>query len=749
MTFPSSFIRAGEAYNTFERPVPAPYFRKAFDVSRDGEAEILITACGFYELYVNGEKITKGFFAPYISNPDDILYYDQYTVRLQKGRNVIGVQLGNGFQNNPGGHIWDFDKAPFRGAPSFALSVRQGDKTLLDTGDGFLTAPSPITFDDYRFGEHYDARLERPGWNLPEFDDSAWQAAQPAPAPQGEKRLCQAEPIQAVAERGPAAVLPGPEGSFIYDFGVNFVGLCRLKIRGEKGQTVSLQFAEQLIDGDIDLPSIWFVREHWDRDKEIVHRDLYTCKGEGEETYLPSFTYHGFRYVKVMGITKEQATNELLTFLEIHSALKICGGFSTSDPTVNALQEMTVRSDLSNFHYFPTDCPHREKNGWTGDAALSAEQMLLNLTVQTSYKEWIRNICKSQAASGALPGIIPTGGWGFAWGNGPAWDTVIMDLPYYTYRYRGDEEIIRIASDAIFHYLQYLRTRNDEKGLIAIGLGDWCQAGRGPADPKAPLILTDSITSMMIARKAAFLFDVIGQEDRRDYALESEKNYRDAIRRHLIDRDTLTAAGNCQASQAMAIAYDVFEEEEKPRALQQLLAFIEQEGEHMDVGILGGRVIFHLLAQYGYADLALHMITRPDFPSFGNWIQRGATTLWEQFLTKETRYSKNHHMWGDISAWFIKELAGIHYNPTGRDLREIDFRPCFPEKLPDAAGYFDSSLGRVSSAWQRTEAGVRLTVSLPPIMHGKLFAPQGYVFQDGDQVKPAVSGEYLLIPKPN
>lgn len=171
---------------------------------------------------------------------------------------------------------------------------------------------------------------------------------------------------------------------------------------------------------------------------------------------------------------------------------------------------------MSNFHYFPTDCPHREKNGWTTDAALSCEHMLINFNPEVSYREWLRNICKAQNKEGALPGIVPTGGWGFSWGNGPAWDCVLAYLPYYVYVYRGETHMIKESAKSFVAYLHYLETRNDENGLIHIGLGDWCHVGG--IDPKAPLIITDSVMSMDIANKMSLMFEAVGMKSERDYA---------------------------------------------------------------------------------------------------------------------------------------------------------------------------------------------------------------------------------------
>lgn len=741
--FPKQFIRAGEAFNTFEAHVPAPYFRKTFSVAEASEGKILITACGFYELYLNGKRITKGALAPYISNPDDMVYFDRYDVALQAGENVIAVLLGNGFQNNPGGYNWWFDQGDFRGAPQFALRISQREQVILESDESFKTAPSPIVFDDYRFGEHYDANLEIPGWNTLGFDDSDWSNAISAPQPRGEARLCEAEPIVVTHEIEPVRIIECEDGSFIYDFGVNCAGVCRLKIKGEKGQRIELQHGERLIDGKMDIRRVWFLKkqEDYDRDVQIVHKDIYICKGGEEETYTPSFTYHGFQYVTVTGITKAQATKDLLTYVVMNSDIKCCGGFKTSQPVVNKLQELTVRSDLANFYYFPTDCPQREKNGWTADAALSAEQMLLNLTVHNSYREWMRNICKAQNDAGALPGIIPTTGWGFHWGNGPAWDCVLVYLPYYAYVYRGDKQVVEECAPSFMRYLHYLTTRKDDRGLMEIGLGDWCHVKT--RRPKAPLVVTDTIMSIDIAEKMAFLFGQLGMERQQQFALAVASDFKTAFRKHLIDFDTMTVEGNCQTSQAMALHYGLFTPEEEQAAFARLLELIREQDGFMDVGVLGGKVLFHVLTKFGYTDLALDMMIRPEYPSYGNWVAQGATSLWEDFM--EDTASMNHHFWGDISAWFVKRLAGICYNPDGTDRTRVDICPHFPEKMEDASAWYDSNCGKIASKWVREGNKIVLNLEIPANMQGQLILKDGCHLENGETTCPVVSGEYTIL----
>lgn len=742
-----NFITATNNFNTFEEFVPAPYIRKIINTKDDVEANLTICVCGFYRIFINGTEITKGYLAPYVSNTDDYVYYDKYRIKLDKGENVIGIILGNGFQNNPGGYIWDFDKAPFRSAPKMALNIKyvdiDGEKIEILSDSSFKTFPSPIRSDDYRFGEIYDSNYEIAGWNEKDFDDSKWHSMLETTAPKGEYKLCEADPVIEISEVKAIDIFKENDG-YVYDFGVSNSGVCRLCVNGEKGQKIELQHADLLKNGKFYVNNTWFVRDmnNWERDKNIVHKDIYICKGEVGETYTPLFTYHGFRYVKVFGINDEQATPDLLTFIVIHSDIKSRGNFSCSDQIVNKLQEMTRRSDLSNFHYFPTDCPHREKNGWTADAALSCEQMLLNFEPENNYREWLFNIRKAQTFEGALPGIVPTTGWGFEWGNGPAWDCVLAYLPYYTYVYRGETQLIKESIDSFMLYLNYLVSRKDSNGLMHIGLGDWCHVGRD--EPKAPLEVTDTIISMDIADKMAFMFDVVGLADQCEFASSISKRFKKAIRDNLIDYDSMIVKGNCQSCQAMGLFYGIFEEEERNKAFNVLLDLIYETDEHIDVGVLGGRVIFHVLSEFGYSDLAYKMITRPDYPSYGNWIQRGATTLWENF-DPDFVDSPNHHFWGDISSWFIKNIAGLNYNPNKNNLHELVVKPSFISNINNANAYYDSCYGKISVSWERKNNNIILDINIPFEINATVKIDYGYKFEDGSNIKLLDSGRYILI----
>ena len=224
---------------------------------------------------------------------------------------------------------------------------------------------------------------------------------------------------------------------------------------------------------------------------------------------------------------------------------------------------------------------------------------------------------------------------------------------------------------------------------------------------------------------------------------------RESIRDKLIDYKTMTAHGSCQSSQAMAIFYGVFDESEKDAAFKVLLNQIEAADKHMDVGVLGGRVIFHVLSENGEADLAYDMITRPDFPSYGNWLERGATTLWEGFH-EEGGYvdSLNHHFWGDISHWFISAITGICVNPNAEDITHFEIKPNFIKKLQNASAHYDAPCGKIFVSWERTgENTVELAVTASKDMHGKIVLPEGYKFTDGSNSKLLTSGNFSLSSK--
>lgn len=708
----NNFIRATKEYCSFDEYVSAPYIRKAFALGfKPKKAQIKICGLGFYRLFINGKDITKGALAPYISNPLHYCYYDLYDIAdlLTEGENVIGIILGNGFMNPFGGFIWDFDKAEWRGAPMVSAELTaegENESFCLITDETFKVHPSPIYFDELRMGTYFDANKVIDGWNEPKFDDGLWDNAVKAEYPGGEIKLCEAEPVRTTKEIQPVSVTKCSEG-YIYDFGENNAGVCRLKINAEQGQKIELFHGETLKDGELDVDSTIFIRPHCeDIYRRYGQKDLYIANGNGVEEFVPDFTYHGFRYVLVKGITEEQATKELLTYLVMSSDLKTIGRFECSDETVNKLFEMVVRSDRSNFYYFPTDCPHREKNGWTGDASMSAAHMMLLYDTTKSWAEWLRNIRKAQTEKGELPGIVPTSGWGYEWGNGPAWDSVLFNLPYQLYKCRGDVEVIKENADAMMKYFDYIMGRRSEDGTIAVGLGDWVPVGKGGADYDAPLALTDTVMVMDIACKAKVMFSAIGNTSYADKAEEIYKDLRATLRNTMIDFDSMTVKGECQSSQAISLYYGLFEDDERDEAYKRLKEFIAAKNNSFDCGFLGTRALFHVLSEFGDTELAFEMITKKEYPSYGNLIERGETTLVEHFLPEGVITSHNHHFLGDISRWFIENIAGVKIINSKK--AEVNINP--PKSIDYASFSYELPSGEISVSWKREGDDIKVNI---------------------------------------
>jgi alpha-L-rhamnosidase len=270
-------------------------------------------------------------------------------------------------------------------------------------------------------------------------------------------------------------------------------------------------------------------------------------------------------------------------------------------------------------------------------------------------------------------------------------------------------------------YLTYLQGKRDERGLLAIGLGDWCQPRRSrEGDYTTPLVVTDTIVAADIAAKAAQIYKVLSMTQQAEFAAGMYEDLRNCVRKHLIDRETGTVYGATQTGQAIALAYGMFEEDEKEKAVNRLLALIGEKDGFMDTGVIGARVIFRVLADHGYADLAYHMITRPEYPSYGNWMMRGAITLWEGFWEENAiRYlSMNHHFWGDVSAWFYMYLAGIRIQPG-----EVTVKPCFVKKLSWVKASYQLPEGKLTVQWERTEDKIELEVTAPETVRLSIDAP--------------------------
>ena len=671
MKLSEKFICQTEVFATIEKPVSAPCFKRIFSLKNVENTEITVCGLGFYKIFLNGKQFTKGYFAPYISNTDHVVYYDSYRVDeyLQTGENVLTVILGNGMQNAIGGNVFGMDKGAWRSAPKLALCLEQNGETLLEADEAFWVTNSPIDFDDMRIGEHYDARKQTDEFFNAQIS-AMWKKAQLTQPPRGEKRLCNAQPIRAYKEIKAKKIIPYENG-YIYDFGINSAGICRLHIDATAGQKVSMYHFEVFSNGQINKTNIALGFGKLIKDG-FWQQNEYICK-DGHNVYEPSFAWVGCRYVYVRGITKAQATKNLLTYVLLSSSADRHVEFTCSNKKLNALYQNIINSNLSNFYYFPMDCPQREKNGWSGDAMLSAEQYCLQFNCLPSLHEWLFNFQKAQRENGQLPLVVPCGENAFQGDKVmPAWDGAAIEIPYRLYQYYRDKTSITENMPMMLKYLHLVSEKRQENGLIACGMGDREETFLDESsDHNTPIHITDTLTAIDLCNKVLQMLAVIEDKENMTFVQELCDSLLQAFRKNCIN-EYCKVVPFTQTGQALAIDVGIFEEKHLAYAVQQLVWLIQADGYKIRAGVLGMRRIFNVLSRYGYTDLAYRMAMSEEYPGFLYYVNHGATSLWESSIkltcekNSRTRVigerlpSLNHHWMSNVASWLIKYVVGIN-----------------------------------------------------------------------------------------
>lgn len=700
---------------------PAPLLRRAFKL--DGklkQARAYICGLGYYELYLNGAKVGDHLLDPGYTRYDRRALYVTYDVtdHLKSGENAMGVILGNGWLNCHTKAVWNFHEAPWRAAPKLLLHLRveytDGRSETIVSDESWQCATGPIIFDSIYGGETYDARLEQRGWDTTGFDASRWEEVKLVDAPSGRLAAQMMPAIKVHEVLQPVKITEAKPGVFIVDVGQNLAGMAELRVKGPTGARVQMRYGERLFpNGSLDTRDM---EQHVKKlGKEQQHQtDTFILKGGGEEeSYASRFTYHGFQYIEVTGFPGTPTLDNFRARF-IHSAVPKAGEFTCSNPMLNRIQRATEWAFLSNLHGIPTDCPHREKNGWTGDAHLACEQAQFNFFPAAVHQKWINDLGDEQKPTGALPGIVPTAGWGYAFGSGPAWDSAFLLIPYYQYLYYGDTENFRRHYDGMKRYVDYLTTRAKD-GIVKIGLNDWA-----PWKTKTEAAITDTAYYYVDARIVALAAELLGNKDDARKYTELAAGIRAAFNQRFYHADTALYDNGSQTALSCALYQGLVEPENQARVLANLVAAVEKSGNHIDTGILGTKYMLNTLLENGRVDVAYRMIAQKDQPSWGWWLEQGATTLWEQWNGTESR---NHIMFGDVSAWFYKALAGIQPDPQAPGFKHFFIRPQVLGDLTSARGEYHSIRGRILSEWTLENELFKLRVVVPPGTRATVRAP--------------------------
>ena len=695
---------------------PAAYFRKDFHSNKKIiSARAYIAVAGLYELYINGQEIGNESLKPAFTRYDKRVLYHTVDVTnfLNPNKNTIGILLGNGWYNHQSTAVWDFHKAPWRARPKFKMEIhlnfKDGTTEIIPTTENWTTSLSPITLNSIYTGEHIDNREQQKGWNTPNFDDADWHHSILVESPTENLVAEIMPPIRKVDTILPTNITKINNSTYIFDFGRNISGISELIMNGESGTKIRLKHGEQLSeDGHVDNRAIEVHYRPTDK-KDPFQTDIYILNGEGEESFTPHFNYKGFQYVEVNSSKPISLTKKSLTAYFMHSDVETAGSIHSSDTLINRIWEATNNSYLSNLFAYPTDCPQREKNGWTGDAHTAIETGLFNFDAIKIYEKWMDDHRDEQRENGVLPAIIPTAGWGYEWANGPDWTSTIALIPWNSYLFYGDTRILEENYDNIKLYVDHLRDVSPEN-LTKWGLGDWI-----PIKSKSDVKLTSSIfyyTDALVLSKIAKILNK--NEDHEEY-LALSKTIKDAINNKFLDIEKASYASGFQTELSMALFWGIVPEELQTKVANRLAETIKETPSLLDVGLLGSKAILNALSENGYSDLAYEIASNKNYPSWGWWMAHGATTLIENWdINADDDLSLNHIMFGEISAWYFKALGGINIDEEKPGFKNIILKPNFVEGLEVFKASHKGPYGEIISEWKRFEDNINYSITIPP-----------------------------------
>lgn len=745
LKYPEDWKGEWITYN-YSDTLPLPLFRKEFKIKSDREidfARLYIAAPGFYEAYINGAKVGNSVLDPAQTNYDDYMFYSVYDVPLEQlnPSNVLGVMLGNGWYNQ--NVVWN--KSMIYGQPIFMaqleLHYTDGSKETIKSDASWKWKEGPITFTNIYAGESYDAGKEIDDWLNPSLDAEKWNRAGLTKnhPPQVVQQF--AESIKVMDSIVPKDILPTENGKFIFDFGQNFAGWVRLQIKGSKGQEITIRFAEELDrDGQMDFRSTGV------RATKVVQTEKYTSKGGRLEIWEPRFTYHGFRYAEVSGL-KEMPSKELLTGMVVYSAMNESGSFNTSEPNINKLHELTVWTLKSNMQGIPTDCPHREKCGWTGDAHALAKTLIYNYDAQKFLTKYVFDMRSSGRKEkkelhfgrnfydrsivikpkGITTMIAPgkrTSGIAT-----PDWGTAMVQLPWYVYLHYGDKRVLKEFYPDMKTWVDYVHSKN-ENGIITHGLGDWCPPG-GNDNIDCPVPISSSafhILDVSLMKQSA---NVLGfKEDEIMYS-KMQENLIESFNQSFLDKDKMTYGSQTANSLALEIGI-VPRKYRKGVARAIITESYEKFNGFLNTGIFGLPRVFQVLCENGFEDEAYRLLSKKGNHSFESmWKHYDATTLWEVLptTTDEEQYdmlmqrSHNHPMQGGFDAWFYSGIAGINPSIEEPGFKKIIFKPYFTKQLKHVDASYESRFGTIKSKWKNKEGKLIWEIQIPKNTTGEVYLP--------------------------
>lgn len=742
---------------------PAPLFRREFTTNNQPieSARLYMTALGSFSLSINGTTVSQDYFSPGKFAYNRQLSYATYDVTsfINAGENnALGITLAHGWYDRACGYPEIWNPWGETNALLGALEICYQDGTIqtVCTDKNFLCyTDGPVRENDIYQGEFYDASYVQEGFDQPGFFASGW-------FPSAENQVDSAylslplkgkanEPISCIQELTPISVTEPVPGVYVYDFGQNFAGTCRIKVMGEQGQIVTLRYGEALNEETLynrdDIPgTIWT-----ENLLTAEATDYYVLKGDtAGEIFSPEFVYHGFRYLQITGI-KEALPIEDVTGLVLSSNLAPTGEFISSNELLNRFYQNTVWSMQSNFMDNPTDCPQRdERHGWAGDAQIFSLTASYHKDTYAFYRKYLEELRLLQSEGGSFPDMAPRN-FGTIWdGTGGAishncWGDAAIVITWNLYLQYGDSAILTENYDALKSWVDMLVNTSDNYIRFSGGYGDHLSTEDTPAD------LSDTAWCAHSADLLSRIAHALGNDKDSAYYRQIYENYKTAWQERYLLPEGITVC-NTQTSYALGLAFGLFPEEMKAQAAQQLTVLGEYSGYHINTGYSGISYLLPVLSGHGHEDVAYRFLLQENAPSLLHMATWGATTTWESFMSyrqEEDGYrldgSLNHYAFGSVAGWLYTDALGIQSDESAPGFHHILLTPKPGGGLTSASGSYESVYGKIAVSWDTISesanyvyyfeipANTTATLSLPLL-------PENMKYYEGDTIAENAEG---------
>ena len=684
-----------------------PVFRKDFNVTKTvTSARVYAAARGVYELSLNGEKVGNMELAPGWTDYNKRIDYQTYDVtkQVKSGANAFGAMVADGWYS---GTIANFGNNKYGNRDSLIAQLRidysDGTHEWVNTDSSWKTTTGPYTYTDLIHGESYDARLELPDWQKATFSTATWDSVGIVAAPtSGVLEPQSDEPVRVTERRTPISVKESAPNTWIYDMGQNMVGVAEMDLTGTAGSTATIRYGEMLNpDGTLYTANL----------RSAKATDHYTFGATGTATYTPKFTFHGFRYLEVTGVTTPPTASQV-TGLVWGSDLTSIGHLSTSSSMLNQLVSNINWGQRGNFLSIPTDTPARdERLGWSGDINVFAPTASYNQDTLNFLSKWLVDLTDAQSANGDLPGTAPAPG---CCGGGVGWSDAGITVPFALYNAYGDTKVVRDHYTMMKKFMGYVEAAAGPSLIRGGGpYDDWLNLD----DPTNGSLLGTAyyayISGLMSQMSAA-----IGETANADYYADLATRVKAAFADRFVASDG-TVSGNSQAGYAIAIGMDLVPAAQLDAVGDKYVAKIASRDYHLSTGFLGTPWLLPALTKTGHQDIAYRMLNTESYPSWGYEVVNGATTMWERWdsLKPDGSFgdvgmnSFNHYAYGAVGEWMYQNIGGITMTSPG--YKTFTIAPSIGGALTHGTGSYDSSYGTITSDWATTETGMTLETTVP------------------------------------